>query len=99
MDRRRPRTGSNHHGAIARRFAERYVEDPQVLDVIELHDEAYIAWRTSRRPGRRSAGEARAGRLITRLGPALPLYLRFYRADNASGDKDAEPLRWFERLA
>jgi len=24
---------------IARRFAERYVDDPKLLDVIELHDE------------------------------------------------------------
>jgi hypothetical protein len=32
-------TGENHHAMIARRFAERYVDDPKLLDVIELHDE------------------------------------------------------------
>lgn len=45
VDRLRPRTGENHHATIARRFAERYISDPAVLDVIELHDEAYNAWQ------------------------------------------------------
>ncbi|MDQ3163994.1 MAG: hypothetical protein M3Q92_14405 [Actinomycetota bacterium] len=37
-------------------------------------------------------------RLIERLGPTLPLYLAFYRADTATGGKSDEPLRWFESL-
>lgn len=99
VERRLPRIGRNHHGALARRFAERYVDDQQVLEVVELHDEAYNAWRSGRRRHTWTKAEARAQRLIERLGPSLPFYLRFYRADNASGDKDPEPLRWFERLA
>lgn len=99
VERRLPRIGHNHHGAIARRFAERYIDDPEVLDVIELHDEAYNAWRSGRRTRRPGKARTRAERLIERLGPALPFYLRFYRADNASGDKVPEPLRWFEELA
>ena len=45
------------------------------------------------------AAEARAVRLIHRLGPELGFYLRFYRADNETGDKDMQPLIWFEDLA
>ena len=28
------------HATLARRFAEGYVDDPEILDVVELHDEA-----------------------------------------------------------
>lgn len=98
VDRSRPPRGDNHHALIARRFAEKYIADRDVLDVIELHDEAYNAWLTGRRRGHWNAAEARAFRLIDRLGPALPLYLRFYRADNATGAKDPTPLSWFEEL-
>src|SRR6266700_5235887 len=41
VDETRPRIGKNHHAYIARKFAERYVDDPVLLDIIELHDEAY----------------------------------------------------------
>ena len=99
VDRRRPRTGGNHHAAIARRFAARYIQDSDVLEVIELHDEAYNAWSMGDRRGRWEAAEARAQRLLDRLGETVELYLRFYRADNRTGSKDQAPLRWFEDLA
>ena len=40
VDQSKPKSGDNHHAMLARRFAEGYVEDPELLDVIELHDEA-----------------------------------------------------------
>jgi hypothetical protein len=99
VDHGRPRTGDNHHATIARRFVERYTEDPVLLDVIELHDEAFNAWAKGARSGKWDAAEERGRRLIVRLGDALPFYLRFYRADNETGSKEQEPLAWFERLA
>lgn len=98
VDDSRPRTGENHHAVRARRFAERYIEDTGLLEVVELHDEAYNTWRAGARGGDWPKAEARARRLIERLGPRLDLYLRFYRADNATGSKDPEPREWFERL-
>ena len=86
-----PRVGPNDHGRLARRFAERYVDDPRVLDVIELHDEAYRAWK------KRDADRAR--RLIDRLGPALPLFRTFYRCDNETGSKAPDDRVWFESIA
>jgi hypothetical protein len=47
VDRSQPMSGENHHAMIARRFAEGCVDDLTLLDVIELHDEAYDA-RSSR---------------------------------------------------
>jgi hypothetical protein len=99
VDDSRATVGENHHATIARRFAERYIDEPDVLDLVQLHDEAFNAWRSGRRSGNWTHAEQRARRLVERLGPSLPLYLAFYRADNASGDKDPEPLAWFERLA
>jgi hypothetical protein len=98
VDRDRPRTGENHHAMIARRFAARHLDDEELLDVIELHDEAYNAWVKGDRGGKWDAAEARAERLIDRLGEALPFYVRFYRADNATGSKNQAPLEWFEQL-
>src|SRR6266516_4609282 len=51
VDRSLQKTGENHHARRARRFAERFVSDTELLDVIELHDDAYLAWRHGRRSG------------------------------------------------
>jgi hypothetical protein len=99
VDQSRPKSGDNHHAMLARRFAEGYVEDPEVLDVIELHDEAYNSWAKGLRSGDWGTGEARARDLMRRLGNTLPFYLRFYRADNETDGKSQEPLEWFERHA
>lgn len=66
--------------------------------MIELHDDAYNAWRSGRRRHNWARAEGRARDLVARLGPHLDLYLAFYRADNAAGTKSSEPLRWFEEL-
>jgi hypothetical protein len=83
---------------LARRFAEGYLDDPDLLDVIELHDEAYNSWAKGIRSGDWATAEDRARALRRRLGTRLPFYLRFYRADNHTGSKSQEPLEWFEQL-
>lgn len=94
----RARTGENHHGMIARSFAEKYVDDPAVLDVIELHESAYNAWLKGERGRDWAAAVARATGLLERLGPSFDLYLRFARADCAAGSRNDAPLDWFERV-
>jgi len=98
VDRAQPPTGENHHAMIARRFAERYTDDPELLDVIELHDEAFNAWVKGDRGGKWDAAETRATLLLERLGSSRGFYLRFYRADNRTGSKSQAPLEWFERI-
>jgi hypothetical protein len=98
VDPARPRTGENHHGALARRFAERYLDDIAILEIVELHDEAYTSWRLGTVKGRWDRAEARAARLVERLGPRLPLYIRFFRADNRTASKERAPLLWFEQF-
>ncbi len=60
VDASRARTGENHHGARARRFAERYLEDPALLELLELHDEAYDSWLAGQRDPQRGEEERRA---------------------------------------
>jgi hypothetical protein len=85
-----------HHGSLAARFLERIgVDDAELGEVVEWHDEAFAAWMGSRR--NRARAEARARELLARLGPGLPLYLRFFRADNATEGKTPQPVEWFER--
>lgn len=99
VDVRRPRSGANHHAVIAGNFLAGYTDDTDVLEITELHDEAFNSWGLGSRRGDWPGAEARATRLMERLGPGLPLYCAFFRADNASGGKDDKPLAWFESLA
>jgi hypothetical protein len=98
VDPSQPKSGPNHHGAYARRFAERYIDDTATLDVIDLHDEAHNAFQQGHRRGDWQLAEQRARRLIARLQAALPLYLAFYRCDNETGDKLQASREWFETL-
>jgi HD domain len=92
---RRGRTSTPNHGMLARRMAERFLDMPDVLDVIELHDEAYACWRQLDR-GQSAEAHRRARALLDRVDYCLDLYLVFYRCDTMTGDKDRGPLDWFE---
>jgi hypothetical protein len=92
------RVGSEgHHGSHAARFLARFVDDDELVEVVRWHDEGFAAWKAAQRDAHR--GEERARALIERLGRALPLYLRFFRADNGTEGKSRRPLEWFERIA
>ncbi|MEA2126181.1 MAG: hypothetical protein QOI80_2963 [Solirubrobacteraceae bacterium] len=86
------------HARLAARFAARYVDDPVVLKIIRRHDDAYRAWRLGARTHLWWLARLRARRLVADLGPALDLFLAFYRCDTRTGDKDLAPLEWFEAL-
>jgi hypothetical protein len=97
VDPDKSRSGENHHGMIARRFAEPLIDDPAVLDVIELHDEAYNAWQKGARDKRWDRAVQRAAALFERLGPTRALYVAFYRCDNAVVGKSADCYDWFQQ--
>lgn len=95
VDVKKPKSGENHHALIARRFAENYVNDHEILEIIELHDEASNSYRKGSRDGKWIAAEERANRLISRLGNSITLFLIFYLCDNETGDKDNSDYKWF----
>jgi hypothetical protein len=97
---RSARVGSEgHHGSLAARFLERFVDDEELLSVVRWHDEAFASWLGLVTRGDRRRAEKRARALVDRLGPALPLYLRFFRADNATEGKSPKAVEWFQRVA
>lgn len=97
VDRSKPRVGENHHGMLARRFAEKYTQDEVMLKIIQLHDEAFNAWRRGHESGDWERAEKRLRSLIINLGKEnLQLYLLFYQCDNETGTKDQECVRWFK---
>jgi hypothetical protein len=93
----KPGTSKQSHGYWARQFAERYLDDEAVLEVIALHDEAYKAFRSLLRSGPEAA-ERQAKELITRLGPHLDLFMQFYLCDHRTGDKSTGHYEWFKEL-
>jgi len=94
------RVGSEeHHGSHAARFLERFIDDDEdLLRVVRWHDEAFAAWMGLAKRGDRRRAEERVRVLVERLGDALPLYLRFFRADNATEGKSPKSVAWFESL-
>ena len=97
VDESRPKMGTNHHGFIARKFAERYIDDPTILNIIELHDEAYNSWRLGAYKGKWHHAEERVDNLLRKLGPSLPLYVRFFHADSHTESKNQTPVQWFDQ--
>ena len=98
VDRTKPKCGENHHAMIARRFAEKYIINNEILEIIELHDEAYNSWCKGDRNNEWSKAEKRAYQLIERLGDSLNLYLTFYKCDNETGSKEGDDFIWFSKM-
>lgn len=93
VDQRKPKIGENNHGMLARKFAERYISDKILLDIIELHDAYYYLWIKFEKKGIFSEEEFR--KLADRIKDGLVLYLKFMFIDGTTGDKKIEPRIWF----
>lgn len=91
-----PRDYSRHHSVYARKFLERYVDDELLLNVVELHDEAYYCWRLAHLYGKVEKCHRRLQRLRERVGAYWQLYYLFFKCDTCTGDKNPAPLLWFE---
>ena len=92
-----PRDWSKHHSIYARHFLANYTDDELLLNVVELHDEAYYCWRLAYLYGKVSKAERRLTQLRERVGDYWQLYYLFFKCDTATGDKNQAPLHWFER--
>ncbi|MDX1905131.1 MAG: hypothetical protein SFU27_13335 [Thermonemataceae bacterium] len=97
VDEKKPRTKENHHAYIARKFAEKYITDASILEVIELHDEAYHSWRELYCNQNPEKSALRWQEFIRRMSPFLDFFYLFFVCDTQTGDKDQSPLRWFEQ--
>lgn len=91
-----PRDWSKHHGVFARKFAEKFTDDPVLLNLIEFHDEAYYSWRLLHQYDKEEEGVKRLKRLLSLFDGHLQLYYLFFKCDTRTGDKNQAPLQWFE---
>ena len=96
-DKSYPRDWSKHHGILARQFAENFIDDKTILDIIELHDEVYYCWRLEVLDDEPEQAAERLRRLLDRVRPCLQLYYYFFKCDTATGDKTQAPVKWFEK--
>jgi hypothetical protein len=87
-----------HHSVLARRFVEPWLDHPHLLNLIELHDEAFYSWRTFELEKNALAASARLESLLQRIGDQLLLYFLFFKCDTQTGDKIQAPLYWFEQI-
>lgn len=90
------RDWSKHHAVIARKFMAEYTNDKALLDVIELHDEAYYCWRLKMLYNKVEEGNARLEKFKAKIGKNIQLYYLFFKCDTKTGDKTQSPLYWFE---
>ncbi len=93
---RKPRDWKKHHGVLARKFMEEYTDQKDVLDIIELHDEAYYSWRMIHLFNQKIDGSLRLQNLLIKVQDFLQLFYLFYKCDTSTGDKNPSPLKWFE---
>lgn len=92
----RASNGLRDHGELARDFAAEFVDDPDLLALLELHDEPYRLWKDWVRTGALDA--ERLGRIAERIVD-WDQYLAFVILDSWTAGKDLEKLRWFIRAA
>lgn len=95
-DKSLPRDWSKHHAVHARRFLSDFIDDDDILDIVELHDEVFHCWNWVFMCGEIEIGEKKLRELINQLGPNLRLYYLFFKCDTLTGNKTLAPLWWFE---
>ena len=96
-DKGSPRDWSRHHSMLARQFGEAFITDETILDILELHDEAYYCWRLEALLHQPQKSAARFAKLMERIGYCLQLYYIFFKCDTQTGDKTQAPVKWFEK--
>lgn len=95
-DKSLPRDWSKHHAVFARKFTQKYVKRKYLLDIIELHDDAYHCWQLKFIYKKNEISRLKLAHLLETLGPYIQLYYLFFKCDTLTGDKNPAPLKWFE---
>jgi hypothetical protein len=88
---RLPKLGRNHHADRARRYAERYTDDVDVLGTIQHHDRPYALWRKMKRKGQQD--DRGFDKMLDDITD-LDLFVRFVELDGSTDGKRPEPILW-----
>ena len=84
-------TDPRSHASLARQFLSKHISDPNLLNIVQFHDEPFALWKKHRDGGDCTV---RLGRLIN-LIEDWDLFLTFLIVDGCTAGKATEPLAWF----
>jgi hypothetical protein len=79
------------HASLARAFLASLCDDPDLLAMVQYHDEPFALWRQFRAKGK--FNEHRLARLLTEIRD-WDIFLAFNIVDNCTEGKSHEPLAW-----
>ena len=85
-------TDPRSHASIAREFQASYCPDPDLLAMVQYHDEPFALWRQFEAKGKYN--QDRLSALIKNIKD-WDLFLAFNIIDGCTKGKSREPLRWF----
>ncbi|MFQ5729650.1 MAG: hypothetical protein ACE5GN_04755 [Waddliaceae bacterium] len=91
-----PKIRENHHGWYARAFTQQIIENEELLEIVQRHDEAYYIWRKAKKTKDWGLANAKAIELIERFPIKHALYLAFFEVDCKTGTKTQAPFDWFQ---
>lgn len=80
------------HASLARKFLAEYCQDPDLLNMVQYHDEGYALWQQYSRDGRYNRNRFNA--LLATIKD-WDLFLLFNIVDGCTKGKDREKLKWF----
>lgn len=80
------------HASLARRFASEFIDDPDLLNMIQFHDENYALWKQYAATG--SYDVQRFENLLNTIRN-WDLFLMFIIIDGCTQGKDPEKTAWF----
>ena len=80
------------HGALAREFAGDFIDDPDILAMIQFHDENYFLWKQFRATGEYDTGSFME---LLRIIDDWDLFLAFTIIDGNTRGKELDNLTWF----
>ncbi len=87
-----PISDPRSHASLAREFLAEFFPDPDLLAMVQSHDEPFALWNRTR--GGRSHDSARVERLLAEIGNH-DLFSAFLLVDGCTRGKTGEPLRWW----
>jgi hypothetical protein len=82
------------HASLARAFASEFVDDEDLLNMIQFHDVNFSLWRQFAATG--SFDEERLRHLLDTIQD-WEIFLMFLILDGSTTGKDPDKLRWFIR--
>ena len=87
-----PILSSNSHASLAREFASEFVDDPDLLNMIQFHDENYALWKQFAATG---SYDTQRFESLLNVVRDWDLFLMFTIIDGCTEGKDPEKTRWF----